>query len=482
MELVSILVTDIYFGTVDADNEIRENPNKFIDNYFDLNDVSEELFSKDNIQFVVGRKGTGKTYIGKYMEQIKRSNVKYLSMDSFDYKMFAFLANHGRGYEPYVLPWKYFIMANFLVYLNNSLDNEDIACVIKELYGRKASMQQILHKKFKKGIFLKNQVLESQWKEDLAKDDNLFELKDITQIFLFLISDHVKSKQLLILDGLDEKINENDHYKDIMNGLIWAIKEVNSEMYENHMEVKVAAFFRKDVFEFVQGANTAKIFSGSTIALEWVTDSDDKRKYPLYQFINKRYQNCLNDFGIEKEKHEITDILPDTMKLSTERVDTWGWLLNFTTYKPRDVVKMLSECRKKCKNGETKLTSDIIWEAQSEYSRYLMKELKNELYGFIEEDMINAIFNSFQSMGTTWREYRFIKTIINKSAVELDKEILDEEVKNIINHLYEVGVFGVMLPNGHEQWFYRKNMKINDYIETSKYKLHQGLWKVLSIW
>lgn len=96
--------------------------------------------------------------------------------------------------------------------------------------------------------------------------------------------------------------------------------------------------------------------------------------------------------------------------------------------------------------------------------------------------MIEEIFNRFQSMKMNWRDYKFLKTIINKCAVMLKRVISDEYVKSVINYFYMSGVFGVMLQNGHEQWYYRRNMKINDYIETSKYKLHQGLWKVLSIW
>lgn len=368
-----VSISDIYFGTVDADNEMRENPNKFVDNYFDLNNVLEELLNKDNIQFVIGRKGTGKTYIGKYMEQTQKEKIKYLSMDNFDYKLFNFLANKGKGYEPYVLPWRYFILAHLLVYLNENIHNDEIAETIKVLYGRRASMQQVLNKKLKKPISLKNKEIQDKWQEDLAKNDSVFDLRDITQMFFILLSDYVQNKYLLILDGLDEKINENVHYKDIMNGLIWAIKDINSEMYDNQINIKVVAFFRKDVFEFVQGANTAKISGGSTISLEWVTDSDDKKKYPLYQFMNIRYQNCLMDYGIDKDQHEISELWPDTMKFGEENVDTWGWLLNFTTYKPRDVVKMLSECKKKCKNKERRLTAEIIWEAQPEYSKYYRK-------------------------------------------------------------------------------------------------------------
>lgn len=474
-------IKNIYFGTVDADNEIQEKPEKFISNYFDLNDVSHNLFEKDNIQFVVGRKGTGKTYIGKYMEKVKPEQIEYLGMDNFDYKAFNALASKGEGYEPYILPWKYFILAKLLVHVNEYIKNEEIDSVLKELYGRRPTNGQIVQTKFKKGISFKNFALIDKWKNDLAKDNNYFDLGDIVQIFSFLIEDYVEQKYLLILDGLDEKLNENNHYKDIMNGLLWAVKGLNSEMYESKIKIKVAVFFRKDVFEFVQGANTAKLANGSTIGLDWVTDSDDKKTYPLYQFMNLRYRNCLEDFGFDNNC-EITDILPPFMKIGKECIDTWEWILNFTTYKPRDVVKMLDECQKKCNKGETRLTQEIIWEAQPEYSKYLLSELKNELYGFVEDNMIWCIFEQLQSMRMGWKDYSFVKTIVNKAAITCKLETTDEYVKMVICKMYEVGILGVMLPNEHEHWAYRRYLNISSYIEHSKFKLHQGLWKALSIW
>lgn len=175
-------------------------------------------------------------------------------------------------------------------------------------------------------------------------------------------------------------------------------------------------------------------------------------------------------------------ILPKYMEVSGEKVETWDWMLNFTTYKPRDVVKLLSECGKKCTENETKITEQILWEAQPEYSKYFIKELKNELYGFINEDLINVIFEKMQSMRKGWKDYQFMKTIITQSAMSLNMELQTEKIHEIITKLYEVGVLGVQLSNEHEHWFYRRYMKINDCIEISKYKLHQGLWKELSIW
>ena len=85
--------------------------------------------------------------------------------------------------------------------------------------------------------------------------------------------------------------------------------------------------------------------------------------------------------------------------------------------KPRDVVKLSSECGKKCTENETKITEQIFWEAQPEYSKYFIKELKNELYGFIDEELINAIFEKMQTMRKGWKDYSFLKTIIIQSYI-----------------------------------------------------------------
>ena len=45
-----------------------------------------------------------------------------------------------------------------------------------------------------------------------------------------------------------------------------------------------------------------------------------------------------------------------------------------------------------------------------------------------------------------------------------------------------VGVLGVRLDSGHEHWSYRSKVNLTEFYKTAKFKLHQGLWKKLSIW
>ena len=65
---------------------------------------------------------------------------------------------------------------------------------------------------------------------------------------------------------------------------------------------------RRDVFEFVSGANTNKIANGSAVTLNWINESEDKESYPLYEFINKRIKNSTS------KNIELKDILPEYVK------------------------------------------------------------------------------------------------------------------------------------------------------------------------
>ncbi|MDE7274272.1 MAG: hypothetical protein K2N95_14685 [Lachnospiraceae bacterium] len=53
-------IADIYFGIVDADNEYKKDKQAFIDNYYDLNEAAKKIEEQNNIQYIFGKKGTGR--------------------------------------------------------------------------------------------------------------------------------------------------------------------------------------------------------------------------------------------------------------------------------------------------------------------------------------------------------------------------------------------------------------------------------------
>ena len=79
-----VKVADIYFGIVDADNEYKRDKVAFIKNFYDLSGAVQKIEEQSNIQYIFGKKGTGKTYIGRYLEAIKSTEIKYVSFNKFN--------------------------------------------------------------------------------------------------------------------------------------------------------------------------------------------------------------------------------------------------------------------------------------------------------------------------------------------------------------------------------------------------------------
>lgn len=464
-----IQIADIYFGVVDADNEYKKDPQAFIKNYYDLNDAVKKIEKQTNIQYILGKKGTGKTYIGRYLEAKMPDKVKYLSFNKFKYKAFAFLAKDGNGYEPYMAIWQFVLLAFILEFVGAEQENDEINCYLKELFGFKVTIQQILDKRFKRGVKIGNKKVQGYFPEGTE----VFEIETLVESFKYMLEEENNKKHFIIIDGLDEKMNEHPKYKEIINALIWSVQELNDYFFDNEIECKLILLLRRDVFDFVSGANINKIVTGSSVTLKWTNESNEKDTYPLYEFINKRLKN-----SIEREI-ELKSILPEHITTKGGDVyNTWSWILNFTTYKPRDVVAFLSFCSVHCHKGEKVLSENILWNAVKDYSDYFYKELQDELYGFFTNEQIFYLFDVvFPKFGMRWIDYQEVLGYINQ------KNLFDDiNNDDILERLYNVGVLGIRLDSGHEHWSYRSKVNLAEFLRNSQFKLHQGLWKKLSIW
>lgn len=80
-------------------------------------------------------------------------------------------------------------------------------------------------------------------------------------------------------------------------------------------------------------------------------------------------------------------------------------------------------------------------------------------------------------MEMKWIDYQELMGYINRKGLFFDLE--DDW---ILERLYAVGALGVRLDSGHEHWSYRSKVNLAEFYKTAKFKLHQGLWKKLSIW
>ncbi|SEG79582.1 P-loop ATPase, Sll1717 family [Paenibacillus sp. UNC499MF] len=468
-------IKEMYFGIIDADNELKNDRVKFEKNFYNLNDVAESIQNDKNIQLVLGKKGTGKTYIGKYIEEINKDQVTYINFEKFNYTSFNALKDaKAIGYERYQLVWEWVLLSFVVELLSSNENNIELKELYEEIFYGKMTLDKVLNKRLKKGV-----SISEKYKNYIKKTSNVFSIDDLVELYKVLLErSQIQDFSYLILDGLDEKINEATNYKEILNSLLWTVKHLNDVFYENELDFKIVIFLRNDVYEMISGANLGKIHFGSTKTLTWINDSINKYDYPLADFIQKRINNFIIGKGGQPSELALANILPEKVK----EMDSWEWLLNFTTYKPRDIIAFFNSARELCKNNEKRMTEQILRDATKDYSKYLKQEFEDELYGFLNDEQKLDVFNNIlPKMKMNWVNFVTIRGYINQTE-HCTQSVIDNS--ELINLLYSVGVIGTMSSENFENWSYRgKRTKLNpNEIPLLKYKVHQGLWKVLSIW
>ena len=92
------------------------------------------------------------------------------------------MAKEGKGYEPFMPIWQYVILSFLIEYIGNEEGNDFIKSYLKELFGFKVTLQQILDKRFKRGIKIENERV----KEYFTKDKENYEIESIVESFKYI--------------------------------------------------------------------------------------------------------------------------------------------------------------------------------------------------------------------------------------------------------------------------------------------------------
>ncbi|MEK5436062.1 MULTISPECIES: caspase family protein [Paenibacillus] len=469
-------IEKIYFGNVDAIGEIKNNDIKFEHNFYNLNRISNAVLEDGSIQLVLGKKGTGKTFVGKYIEETNKDKVCFINFERFNYNNFNALKNvKSNGYERFEVAWEWVLLSYVVELLSKKLGG-DFKELYDELFVGRMTLNKVLDRKLKKGIPLNN-----KFSSMLRKQHDIFKIDEIVSLYKLLLENCENNDSIfLILDGLDEKINEFDYYQDVMNSLLMTVKHLNNELFEMDLNLKIVIFLRHDVYEMITGANLGKLQFGGTAELDWINFSIDKINYPLRDFMEVRINTSVVFQQGKAIENPLRNLLPEKMNLGKPtEANTWDWILDFTTYKPRDLIAFFNSCVKLCNNGETKLTEQILWDATKQYSNYLKEEFEDELFGFLTDKQKNEIFELvLPKMRKNWISYETLKGYINQGD-----NCRNMDNNELIGRLYRIGMLGAKIEE-KEQWSYRGKRAILNESElvNSKFKVHLGLWKYFMFW
>lgn len=398
---------NFYFGATEAEGENVADSNLL--DYFD--DYLSILNRLEIGKFIfVGRKGAGKSAIAKYIKdtsnKTEHSFSKILKIGDFELENHIQETKFKDSKQKLIFEW--LILVNLVklivknecgVYTNEFRKlkkfleiNSGIIDIDKHQFisGEKNKGGEVNFAPLKHvfgGVF-KNYFKTSVDKAPFYKI--IPPLREIVQITLDY-SVNCETEFWLLFDDLDINFSTKDRNSgDKVMELIRVSRDYNNDILANN-KAKILIFLRDDMRDFLnpQYADSAKIFNSYEVNLNWyshtVTNEND---IPLKNLINKRIELNFKKNQIPYQG-DPWDNLFHTANINGKT--TFKYVLDFTFYRPRDIITMLNVCAKE--DYIFPIEANTLKSILKKYIRVNISELKSELGLFFSENDINLLFD-----------------------------------------------------------------------------------------
>lgn len=486
LEEQMLKVKDIYFGEIDTDSERSTVPNDefMIKNFYDLNSICNKLDNNNGIQVIIGNKGSGKTYLGEFLESSNERTL-YQSVGTItltDIQNLTLAQGDVRG--KYIQAWTYslYAMLACIIVKESKPGHDEFRCLLKEIYGEQLdsildtfviSKRLLLNKKIKRGVRLSDSF------NAFEEENGLTYIEGLIWVFSSLFNKHYRTEKLyFLLDGLDEQLRGSitEDQKKFLLDLLATVDQSHQALNG----IRIILLFRNDLLHTLSGeANINKLITARSCTLSWLSTNTNHADTPLYQFLEKRIATSAEALGKTMGTH-LSDILPSDMHGSS----TWEWILKLTTYTPRDIVYFFKCCQQYA-GEQNYLTVENLWDATRPYSEYLWAEFQDVLAGTAlagrGEHLLNLFYKLVQKKNL--RNNTRFNFIDFKESYEEIPELSDIPINIALKVLYEAGMMCVHTNTG-TYWNFRENPLAYDFDiwKSSIFEIHTGLWKKLHIW
>lgn len=424
LELVS-------FGEVDAESDSR------LSDFFVDTGVLKRL-GDGSRQFVIGRKGSGKTALFQ-QAQTALTGSKFVPMEFSEYAWEQHKAVKELGMPAegaYTASWIFtFLIASCNEWRKSK--NTEIAKAAELVYGRIFGAEHTgkldaLFDKLKRlrrldlpnagdlgglGGFELDDAPDGQ---QLARAANLWNQK------LIELADSVFRLEptTILVDRLDDGWDSSPEIKNMLAGAIKAARSLNLRYGRANSPRPVVLFLRSDIYSELAFNDKNKI-SGSIEYLEW--DDDE-----LLLVIKQRIARSL---AVSEATAWETVFSPEQMR---QRAFISSYLLKRTMQRPRDIIAFSKFCRDAAvKEGHHRIETSDIYEGEVGYSRHVFDELADEIHKQVPD--YATLFRSLRVLGYT--RFKFPSWL--EAEKQIQPGITSYEAGQRLEALFDFGVIGV---------------------------------------
>lgn len=513
-----ITIKDLYAGRPDAKDEINfDGLDTFIKTFVVAEHFNFDLLTEGNHCFITGFKGTGKTALLFYLDDLiknrdksacssfilfkenfaetRRSELQGLSnriLSSITVETGALVKS--TEFE-YIWRWiflKQIVNDNEYYERNLFIDND-------EWQKFERAVNQIKDPQNARKIRLANKVKMSYTHKDavtMAEDTPSIEVdfqktrSNNYQQFLSLIdeAESLLSRTTrtdipyhIFVDELEAYYGETEVFvRDLamIRDLIFTVKRINTLFASSNMiKTKIICSVRSEILNaisrFIVPKEINKITSGFSVPLIWNYSNSSSYAHPIIQIILKRIAVCSE---IEYDGKGL-DIYKQWFPEQIHEMEAASYILNNSWCKPRDMVRLISCAQSSLHNGFSYFSQVVFDSSSKSYSTESLQEIKEELRALYNPEEIDDIITCFTGYRTTFS----VRDIKSRIEEHFRDSILHTKFRQVMEDLYRLGFLGNYLPLSKiYRWQHKGDLQV---ILTDEWRLcvHYGLHNALSL-
>lgn len=476
-------ISDIFLGEADGEDEALTLSN-FHDFYYDYDKITEKAMLPLKY-LVLGKKGTGKTLLGEFINSKLNDNVKSISkiipFNEFRIHTLRELKSEDVPPNEYIPIWHYIILIELskLILENNTLSGDENYKKIKTFISK--NYQKLILTQNSESDIKKLKNFNSDFIAPITNDESI-DYNSFIHFIPHLEDSIIKLLDLdkdfsytLILDKLDDRFDNSDLYKNSLISLIKALDDFNKKLLRMKYHVKIMALIRSDIFSLINDTDLNKREQSNSVKIDW----GDKADYnsPLFDLIIKKVRASIPAFERFSREDILYKLFPPKISMNRHPVKTDQFLLSRTLFRPRDIITYLKLVIDKNPDA-TYFKESAIIEAERAYSEYFIKELSNEMNGHVDNEIINEIIQLMIKFGKFTFNYDDIQRFEEKNKI-LTKISLDEALKI----MFDFSLIGNFKKNQANQYRFAWKHR-HDRIEVDfdkEFRLHYGLWRYFNV-
>lgn len=438
--------------------------------------------------YVIGRKGTGKSAICKYITSIKEYNLfsTKLSFQSFPYNVIYGLEDSKYTHpNQYITIWKYIIYSHILKMMikNQSVDPK-VRAELEKIYPPSDAKQLSREVSEWTSVEFGAQVLGNggTLKLDKSSKQRTSGWIDYVNVMEDIIKDFSgNAKYYIVFDELDDdykditKDNQFQNYIELLTSLFKAVQDIRSLFSKDSgFHIMPVIFLRDDIYAHIKDNDKNK-WADLSITLDW---NAEKLKSLLAYRISMDDPMRPKNPSFEKEWNLIfTKDMIHTGFSKKKLLHTFDYMANSTLLRPRDFIKFIKACCEDAVDSMKLISTDVLHNVDRAFSNYLKSEFRDELFPILPD--IDKIFDvmSYQ------RQWIFSPSDF-KDAYSKEMQlgnIMEQNVDKVLETLYNFSVIGVENKNVKSKHYFKyinTNMAYNRY---ENIVIHRGLFKALGI-